>query len=229
MKSRFEFINRGFNKDILLIPGWATDYRIFSSLDLDYNYIFPLELEVLNFRQNLTDFLDNNAIKRLSILGWSQGGYLAAEFCAKNPERIEELILLNIRKKYELAILDSIGAKLKKNKEAYLYKFYLSCFSASDSAALNWFRANLLANYLESIKLETLLTGLEYLAGARIETEKLSGIKNIKILHGLEDKVAAFDEASLFAAGITQAKFIPLPGIGHISFLNPDFKTKLHE
>ena len=45
-KSEFKLIDRGFKDTILLIPGWAADYRIFDSLDLEFNYLLPMKLRL---------------------------------------------------------------------------------------------------------------------------------------------------------------------------------------
>ena len=37
--SEFEWRARGFGHTLLLVPGWATDPRIFAPLDLEFNYL----------------------------------------------------------------------------------------------------------------------------------------------------------------------------------------------
>jgi len=227
MRSRFKFINRGFEDNILFIPGWAADYRIFSALELNYNYLLPLEFNPFDFEDNLSEFIDSVSILNLSLFGWSLGAYLAASFAAQNLEKIKELIMLSLRRNYDPEILKSIGLKLKKNKQAYLYKFYQDCFSKDDKAGLSWFKDNLFKDYLKDLELEELLTGLDYLSSVKIEPELLSGVKNIKILHGRDDRVAPFNEAEAIALRLPGAKFIPM-NTGHVPFLNPDFKGKLN-
>ncbi len=130
--SEFSYIYRGFKEAIVLIPGWATDYRIFSNLDLNYNYLLPVRFNPLDFKKKLSKELDKRGINKISMLGWSLGGFLAVEFFSDNPERIDKLILISIRKRYDSKNLEDIAFKLKKNKKAWLYKFYLDCFSKKD-------------------------------------------------------------------------------------------------
>ena len=228
MKSKFKLINRGFKESIFLIPGWAADYRIFSALELNYNYLLPLEFNPFDFEEDLLEFISSVSVNHLSLFGWSLGAYLAASFAAKEPEKIKELIMISIRKSYDPEILKAIGLKLKKNKQAYLYKFYQDCFSSNDQAGLSWFKDNLFKDYLENMELEELLIGLDYLSRAKIETELLTGINNIKIFHGKDDRVAPFDEAEAIALRLPGAKFIAMHNTGHIPFLSPDFKEKLN-
>ena len=228
MRSRFKFIDRGFEDNILLIPGWAADYRIFSALELNYNYLLPLEFNPFDFEEDLLEFISSVSINHLSLFGWSLGAYLAAGIAAHNPEKIKELIMLSVRQSYPPEVLESIGLKLKKNKKAYLYKFYQDCFSRDEKAGLGWLKDNLLKDYLEEMELEELLIGLDYLSRAKIETELLTGINNMKIFHGLGDRVAPFDEAEAVALRLPGVKFIAMHNTGHIPFLSPDFKEKFN-
>ena len=41
MSVKFKYIDRQKPETAVLVPGWATDYRIFDTLDLDYNYLMP--------------------------------------------------------------------------------------------------------------------------------------------------------------------------------------------
>ncbi len=228
-KSRFRIIERGHKEVIVLIPGWATDYRIFDLLDLNYNYLLPFEVNPFDFENNLADFLEANSIERVSLLGWSQGGFLACGFASNRPQKVNQLILLGVRRNYDQKILQDIGLRLKKNRRAFLYKFYLDCFSADDKQSLTWFKNHLLRGYLEEMGLECLKAGLDYLARAQIEPETLAGIKRIKIFHGSQDKIAPLKEALEIKSRLPNAELISLDGLGHILFLNPSFKERFNE
>ena len=228
-RSKFKLIKRGFRKDLLLVPGWATDYRIFEGLDLDYNYILPIELNLFNFEEDLTAFLKEEAILKVSILGWSLGGFLAVEFASRNSERIEELILLSIRRRYNLKILQDIEFKLERNKNAYLYRFYQDCFSPADRQSLIWFKKHLLKNYLSDIKLESLISGIDYFSSVCLKPETLLTVEKIKIFHGGQDKIAPLKEAQIIKTYLPQAKLFVIPEAGHILFLREDFKGYFHE
>src|SRR3989338_4261643 len=91
--SEILLIPRGAARTLLLIPGWATDYRIFASLELPYNYLVPIKFAFLDFEKRVLRALEENALDKISILGWSMGAYLAADFAAKHKDRIDELIL----------------------------------------------------------------------------------------------------------------------------------------
>ena len=123
LKSGFKFLDRGFEDTLVLIPGWATDYRIFDNLKLDYNYILNTNLYSSNFNHQLLGQLDERKFDKVSVFGFSLGGFLAAEFAARFPEKINELILVGIRKYYEPKILEDFKKEIKKNMRSWLYKF----------------------------------------------------------------------------------------------------------
>lgn len=224
--SEFKLLDRAFQEAIVLIPGWATDYRIFSELELNYNYILPIKLNPFDFSAELSRFLNKKHINEISLFGWSLGGFLAAEFALSNPDRIDEVILLSIRKRYNQAPLEEIKEKITKNKKGYLFKFYHECFSDSDSEAMSWFKKNLIKDYLNTIKIEDLISGLNYFSKVSLNTESLVSIKKLRIFHGLEDKIAPYKEAEKIKNCLPKVGFIGMPGVGHIPFLSKNFKEK---
>ena len=219
-----KFINRGFKDNLVLIPGWATDWRIFDGLDLNYNYISLTEFSPSNFVGGLSQYLENNSIDKVSMFGWSMGAFLAADFTVRNQNKVKELYLLSIRKKYKPEVLGEIKDKLVKNKTAWLYKFYLSCFSRQDSGALEWFRKGLLKDYLKKYGLSKLCAGLDYLSGAELDTGSLAKLGRLKIFHGVEDAIAPFKEAQEIRDKLPNAEFITMRKTGHALFLGPLFK-----
>lgn len=226
--SEFKFLDRGFKKLLVLIPGWATDYRIFNSLNLNYNYLVPTKFSPLKFSNALSKLLNKESRDRISLFGWSLGGFLAADFALKNLDRVEEVILLGVRKQFPEKTLDEARYQLKKDKRAYLYKFYLECFSDDDEEGLAWFRKYLLRNYMREMDLKNLIYGLDYLREAQIDGGSLRSIKKIIIFHGEKDSIAPFREAREIKSCLPKAQFICLRGVGHIPFLAKNFIGKFY-
>lgn len=220
-------MSKGFKDTITLIPGWATDYRIFANLELrKYNYLLPVKLCPFTFKKDLLEQLKKKSLNKISLFGFSMGGFLAVDFALSYPERIDELILLSIRRKFASAVLKEIEEKLKKNKNAYLYKFYLDCFSRDDAEQLKWFKKHLLPDYKNKMELKSLIKGLDYLSRREINPESLAGIQKIRIFHGGKDWIAPLNEAREIASYLPQAEFVCLPKRGHFLFLNPQFMDK---
>lgn len=222
----FKVSKRGFNDTIVLIPGWATDYRIFSRLDLNYNYIFPEKPDPLDFSDRLSSFLKRESVGRVSLLGWSLGGFLAVEFALKNAGRVDELILLGVRRSFDPAVLDEVRRKISENRRAYLFRFYLDCFSEGDKEGLAWFRRNLMKSYLAEMGPEYLMAGLDYFYKARIDSGSLAAVRRLRVFHGAEDRIAPFKEAADIENSLPGLKLIAVQGAGHAVFLNRGFKEK---
>lgn len=195
----------GSKDTVILIPGWATDCRIFKAVES-------------------SKIFKEKAADKISLLGWSLGGFMAAEFASKYPDTISELILVSIRTRYDSARLADIKRLLLKDKKAYLYKFYLESFSDEDKEGLAWFKKNLLKNYLQDMKTEDLIRGLDYLSQASMDPRFLMPVKKIRIFHGTEDTIAPLGEAEEIGSRLPQAEFIRITGAGHCPFLNRDFR-----
>ncbi len=217
----FKFLDRKEDSSIVLIPGWASDYRIFERIDLKFNYLIPLDFSPFTFEKKLLLALDEYRLDKVSLFGWSLGGFLASEFSSKYPSYIDELILVSIRKKYNKEKINEIKNYLNENKKSYLYKFYSQCFHNNEF--WDYFKKAFLKRYYEQMKTDFLINTIDYLAKAEIRTENLTGIKNIKIVHGEFDKIAPLEEAKKIKDKLPQAKFIVIEGVGHIPFWKGDF------
>jgi pimeloyl-ACP methyl ester carboxylesterase len=216
-----KYIERGKKNTVVLIPGWATDHRIFNSLDIKFNYLLPLKFSPFTFEKNLLTALREYRITKVSLFGWSLGGFWVAEFAAKYTYLIDEVILVSIRKRYQPQELTMIRLRLRENKEECLCRFYTQCFYKRNR--LYWFRENLLKSYLQELDLNYLFTTLDYLEDKELTPEALKEVKKIEIIHGEFDRIAPIEEAMEIKRNLPQAKFIRLRRTGHIPFLETDF------
>lgn len=217
----FRYLDRGHKDSIALIPGWASDYRIFTTLDLRFNYLIPTDFSPFNFTDEFLSALKKENITKISLFGWSLGGFVASEVASQYKDVIDKVILVSIRRRYNAKTLAEIREYLKKNKRAYLYRFYTQCFTKKDK--LSWFRENLLKVYCEGLDLDYLLESLDYLENAEIKAGPLNEIKNITIIHGEEDRIAPLKEAVDIKNSLPRARFVCIKDGGHIPFLRKDF------
>lgn len=220
-----QYIERGYEDAVVLIPGWASDYRIFATLDLRFNYLIPRDCSPFSFEKSILAALKENSIKKISLFGWSLGGFVASEFASKYANLINEIILVSIRKRYKVEELIKIKEYLNKTKKGYIYKFYTQCFFEKNQ--MNWFRKRLLKLYCKELSLDNLLKGLKYLENAEIKPAMLNDIKKITIIHGEHDSIAPMGEAIDIKDKIPRAKFVCIKDAGHIPFLSDDFKRYL--
>jgi pimeloyl-[acyl-carrier protein] methyl ester esterase len=179
-----------------------------------------MNFSLSNFEKDLLEVIEEKQIEKISLFGWSLGGCLAANFSAKFPDLIDQLILVGLRKKYPKEKLLEIKACLKKNKKGYLYKFYNQCFSKKENRL--WFKKNLFQAYCREFDLDYLMAGLDYLAKVQINPQKLKELKKIKLIHGQLDQIAPCQEALGIKNNLDQAEFILLKDAGHAAFLEED-------
>lgn len=223
--TNFKFLNRGKKTTLVLIPGWAADYRVFDKLDLDFNYLLPLHLSIANFEGDLIKTLKECFLEKISLFGWSLGGFLAANFCKENSFLVDQLFLVGIRKKYDSQEIEKIKKILADRKKGYLYKFYADCFYKKEN--FGYLKKNLIKDYLNQMKLDYLITGLNYLKKAEISPAILEGVKKIKIIHGEFDEIAPLQQAKELEANLPQAEFVLVKKSGHIPFLKNNFNQYL--
>jgi len=228
LKSEFEFRDRGFKDTLVLVPGWATDWRIFDGLKLDYNYLLPIKLDIADFNQALFNRMEQLKISKVSVFGFSLGGFLATEFASVYPDKIARLILAGVRKRYDPQLLENISSQIRSDRQPWLYKFYLNCFSKADLRGRDWFRKNLLKDYLDKLSSDELIRGLDYLAACALNLKILKSIEDLRMFHGSDDSVAPVKEALEIKADLPQAKVTLLADRGHLFFLSGDFREKFY-
>ncbi len=218
--SNFKYIDRGSQHTIALIPGWASDQRIFQVLNLNFNYLIPLVSSFSDFAPKLLASLKGKGLQKISLLGWSLGAFLAASFSVKFPQFIDELILIGVRRKYSLLELSQVRTFLQRDKKAYLYKFYCRCFFCKEKMA--WFKENLMQSYFTDFGLESLLSGLDYLEKAALDLEGLRKVGKVKIIHGQNDEIAPLEEAEAVKQNLPEAEITLVKNCGHAVFLEDD-------
>lgn len=77
------------------IPCFATDYRIIA-IDTRGHGKSPRgekPFTIKQFAEDLHDFMDENAIGKAILLGFSDGGNIALTFALKYPDRIDKMII----------------------------------------------------------------------------------------------------------------------------------------
>jgi pimeloyl-ACP methyl ester carboxylesterase len=207
---------------VVLLPGFATDHRIFGGLASGADRIFPFHVEPHRFVEELSAYLQGAGIRRATFFGWSLGAFLASGFAEKYPEFVERLVLVGARKRYDRDGLDRFERDLRENPRQCLLEFYARCFLPTQRAAYRRFRETLLSPYLREMEEDRLVRDLEYLQAAEIRADTLPACP-VALVHGAHDVVAPVAEARELAAGIPDASLHVLPNASHAAFLDEDF------
>ena len=224
----FRFVDRHAAKHLVIAPGWGFDHRIFAGLDWPYDcYIFngPRMSSLDDDVKALASRLDTG---KVSLLGWSKGAFAVCEFAGKNPELIDELFLVGVRRKYSRTELKDMQAGLEKNRAACLKRFYRHCFAKAEMEQYQWFKGALLKSYLETMSMEQLTKDLNWLGQAEIHPQDLQRIEKVKFIHGADDAIAPVDQAIALARSLPQAQFITFEQTGHMPFLRDDFQRRVY-
>jgi len=220
--NRFQYLNRGHDEVLVLIPGWGFDARIFEPLDLDFDYLLPQINDPERFSADLMSALIENRIKKVSLFGWSMGGFLAINFLEEyGREFVQEIFLVSMKKSYPKKEIDSQIALLIKDRRLYLSRFYRNCFMGQKQI-FSWFKESLFSSYVEMFDPEFLLNGLYYLMQQKLKTAALKE-SPVKIIHGKKDRIAPYSEIVEIAEDISFPGIVTFEKSGHLPFLEPDF------
>lgn len=220
--NRFQYLNRGHAEVLVLIPGWGFDARIFEPLDLDFNYLLAETNDLERFSADLMSALIENRIKKISLFGWSMGGFLAIHFLEEyGRDFVQEIFLVSMRKSYPKKEIDSQIALLVKDRELYLNRFYRNCFMGQKQI-FSWFKESLFSSYIEMFDLEFLLNGLDYLMQQKLKTATLKE-NPVRIIHGAKDRIAPYSEIVELAKDISFPGIVTFKKSGHLPFLEPNF------
>jgi len=219
----YVFGGRG-NPSTVLLPGWATDGRIFEGVLPGVTAVTTGALRPEGFAARLGAFLERAARGPVTVVGWSLGGFLAAEFARKYPDRVRRVVLVGIRREYPEGDVEAVLRSLSADPGGCLSAFYTRCFYPSQIPAYRRFRGALQAAYLREMDGGALREGLAYLAGARLSGGTLPACP-VVVAHGKDDVVAPFAEAEGVARECGNATFHPLPGAAHAAFLADGFRA----
>jgi pimeloyl-ACP methyl ester carboxylesterase len=220
-REEFTVVGKG-DPSIVLLPGWATDGRIFDGVFPGVPAVTTGPLRPEGFPTRLASFLDRTARGPVAVVGWSLGGFLAAQFAREYPDRVRRVVLVGIRREYPEDDVTGLLGSLSADPDKCLSGFYAQCFFPSQIPAYRRFRGGLQAAYLREMDGGALREGLSYLAGARLSGGTLPACP-VAIVHGEKDAVAPFAEAEGVARGVGNATFHPLPGAAHAAFLADGF------
>ncbi len=212
-----KYYNRQKSKDIILLSGWAMDHRIFSDLDIDYNYYVYEGFINAKTEEELLDLIKTN--KGISILGWSLGGFVAYQIAIKMPQIFEHVILSAVRNKYDPEVVKKIKGFIEKSKAAYLTSFYKACYENCDKSKYLLFKDELLKYYLAETIVDDLFFGLDYMVNNEIGNNTLANSR-VTIINGLKDTI------------VTDSKCGGLPSLGidcgHMTILCNDISAILN-
>ena len=225
-QTEFSYIERGREQTMVLLPGWAFDNRIFERLDLEYNYLFPNRLSAADFPQELLKCVREIKTEKISLLGWSLGGYLALDFLREYPDLVRETFLVSMRPLFPEEQIREQKSLFERDSRKYLTQFYRNCFLGQKDD-YNWFCDNLQDLYLRNLNYDYLREGLDYLSNRGVDAG-LPGRPRVRFFHGKHDHLAPLREMTGLKETVPALSLTVFEDSGHLPFLHPQFREKLH-
>jgi pimeloyl-[acyl-carrier protein] methyl ester esterase len=224
----FRFVDRRATNHLVVVPGWAFDHRIFSRLELPFNYHLLCGSSLALFEDEVRELVSGLGGSKISLLGWSKGAFAVCEFASRDPESVEQLLLVGVRRKYEEQELDTMRMNLERNRAACLKRFYRQCFAKEEMAQYERFKRSLLDEYLEALSMEQLTGELDWLGHVEIRPADLQKVGIVKFIHGGADAVAPIEQARALADAVPQSELIVFEQAGHAPFLRDDFARRVN-
>jgi pimeloyl-ACP methyl ester carboxylesterase len=208
----------------VLLPGWATDHRIFEPIAIDGPSVIVEGPLTRAFPERLAEYLSKEGLFPVSLFGWSLGGAAALQFTRVYPEMLNRLILFGLRPRYPADALDAARRGVIDDKEAYLTSFYRTCFLPAQRGDYAWFKRSLLTPYLHEMAVTDLLASLDYLGECAFSPADVT-LRDTTILHGAWDSIAPIAEIEALIEASGASRFHVLPNAAHAPFLLPEART----
>lgn len=169
---------------------------------------------------DLAALLAELAVARAAVLGMSMGGYAALAFAVRHPARLAALILADTRAAGDSAetrkARDGAIARIKTTGSGpYLDGSLARLLSpAAPPALVAFLRAR------AETRAASLIAGIEALRDRPDRTGQLGAIRVPTLaIRGSDDQVTPADDMQRMANAIAGAKFVTIPGAGHLSHI----------
>src|SRR5512140_2106281 len=131
----FFIVGGGGVPSTVLLPGWATDGRIFEGGLPGVTAVTTGQLRPMGFTARLAAFLGREARGPVTVVGWSLGGFLAAEFAREYPDRVRRVVLVGIRRAYPEDDVAGVARSLSADPGGRLSALSAQCLYPSQMAA----------------------------------------------------------------------------------------------
>ncbi|MBU0486006.1 MAG: alpha/beta fold hydrolase [Proteobacteria bacterium] len=209
---------------LVFLPGWGFDGRIMGLAKFPEGWISPsVQLNPATLLADLVEYLDQEKIERIGLVGWSMGANLAFDFAKRYPERLAVLYLLSMRNVWPIAELDQIRQDLAGGGSSFMQAFYRKCF-AGYKEEYKIFQDRFERRYLAEMNADLLARGLDYLQTSNPAGPLAAGLE-VHIIHGGRDIIAPVSQ--MFTMAGARVKVVKRGG--HPIFIDHNFSTGVNQ
>ncbi len=214
-KSLISYLDKGLDEGLLLLPGWGFDPFVWDIERFNYNLFIP-QTPLLDPLPHLERALEEQGIKRLSVLGWSLGARIALDAVTKLPDLFDKCILASYGAMFSRKTIENKIQEIRRDKKRGLKTFYLAIFP--DTTSYKGFMRLHQKRCMEYWNENDLIAGLKYLIKkppGKVEA------KNVLFIHGSQDEICPLEGLPDISERSCQRKVVL--SCGHIPFLKDDF------
>ncbi len=187
----------------------------------DNCFVLRRPFTMLDLVEDLHEFIDWHCLESPTILGVSFGGALALEFAARYPYRLQDLIVQGAGARFEPGLIQRV-AKTVLNRfplpfdNPFINQFFNLLFGgAQKQDDLFHFVTSQIWQTDQSVIAHRLQLVEDYDMTERLQQIRVPTL----VLVGERDMLVSRRSLRVLADGIPAAKFVGLPGCGHLAFV----------
>jgi pimeloyl-ACP methyl ester carboxylesterase len=227
----------GDGPPLILVPGLAGGFELLGPLArllasrfrvISYQlrgeddcFALRQRFDLSNLVADLTEFLDWHRLESPIVMGVSFGGVLALEFAARNPHRLQQLIVQGAGARYEHGLLPRVASAVLSrfplpSDNPFINQFFNLLFGGKQKPGpLFEFVTRQCWQTDQSVMAYRLGLLEEYDLGRRITRIRVPTL----ILAGDRDLLVSDTSLNELSEGLPNAEVCRLPGCGHLAFV----------
>jgi pimeloyl-ACP methyl ester carboxylesterase len=202
---------------ILFLPGWGFSGQILELAEHPHPWARPAApLDPATALQDILAFLAARRLETVRLVGWSMGASLACDFARIFPEKVTTLTVLGMRASWPEPEIDAIRRALAADPVLFLRDFYRKSLLGYKKEARR-FVADQQEALMESLDMQTLGRGLDYLGKWRLPEQEMQG--PVFCWHGRRDIIAPAAQQAVLPGACAAI----IEHGGHALFLDREF------
>jgi malonyl-CoA O-methyltransferase len=202
---------------LVFLPGWGFDGQAarYGMWPEDVDLFVPTHFCHAGLVAELKEYLAQEKIARVALVGWSMGANMAWQFATTSPGLVSSVTLLAGRCHWPAAEIAGIKADLNGDAQTSMQGFYRKCF-LGHKGLYRRFVSELEVDYLGRLRGPDLVADLDYLASWPLTGQAPVSVA-VQVIHGRKDVVAPFAERPRIAGAVEKV----VDGAGHLLFAHP--------